>query len=112
MKGENGEIKKIANWLDEEYQVKPYIKEGIYNYQFTEELSRLLDKSGVSCYKICQFSHVDQGYLSKLKNGEKNNPSPEIVMRIALAIVHYRDNVTIADIEKLFRSTGHSLRLS
>jgi len=87
------------------------MKEGIYNYQFTEELSRLLGKSGVSCYKICQYSHIDQAYLSKLKNGEKNNPSPEIVMRIALAIVYYGGNITIAYIEKLFRPTGHSLRL-
>jgi len=35
------------------------MKEGLYNNQFSEVFSRLLEKSGVSCYGVNKFSGID-----------------------------------------------------
>jgi len=84
---------------------------GIYSTDFSRVFCRLLDKSGVSCYQISQYSHVDEGYLSRLRSGEKQNPSPQAIVRIGLALTHLSKKVTIRDIEELFNSVGRSLLL-
>ena len=85
---------------------------GLYQNNFSEAFSKLLDKSGVTCYQIHQFNHLDQAYLSRLKSGERNSPSPETIVKIGLAICHLSKKVTLSDIEKLFNSTGRSLRIT
>ena len=47
--------------------------------------SELLRKSGITCYQISRFTHLDQAYLSRLKKGQKHTPSSETVVKIALA---------------------------
>ena len=84
---------------------------GLYTNQFAEIFSRLLERGGVSCYQIHQYSGIDQAYLSRLKRGEKCNPSPEIVTRIGLALAHISDKVGQYDIEALYNSVGRSLRI-
>jgi len=81
----------------------------IYSNSFDKVYSDLLSELGVSNYKVGEFSHIDEGYLSNLKNGLKNNPSPEIVVRIGLALVHCSDKVRMHHVEKLFNATGRSL---
>ena len=81
----------------------------IYKNQFSEAFSALLSKSGVTCYQISQYADINQAYLSRLKNGEKNNPSPEIVMRIALALVQCSNKIKMSDIEQLFNATGRTI---
>ena len=82
---------------------------GIYTKHFAEVFASLLSRSGVSCYQISQYADINQAYPSRLKNGEKNNPSPEIVMRIGLALVHCSNRIRMSDIEKLFNATGRTL---
>ena len=84
---------------------------GIYQNSFAEAFSKLLAESEVTCYKIQEFTHVDQSYMSRLKSGEKTNPSPETIMKIGLGLVHYSSKVKVSDIEKLFKSAGRSLNL-
>jgi len=86
------------------------MKMGLYNSQFSEVFSRLLEKAGVSCYEISRQTHLDQAYLSRLKSGEKDNPSVETVMKISLALYRYGNKLTLYDIEKLFNSIGSSMR--
>lgn len=88
------------------------MKEGLYNNQFSEVFSKLLEKSRASCYSISNYSGVDQAYLSRLKNGEKGNPSPEMVVRIALGLVHCSSRISLHDIEELLNSTGRTLRIN
>jgi len=83
---------------------------GLYSGQFSEVFSRLLEKADVSCYEISRNTHLDQAYLSRLKSGEKDNPSPETVMKISLALYRCGSKITLYDIEKLFNSIGHSMR--
>lgn len=87
------------------------VETGLYSNDFSEVFSRLLEKSGVSCYQIHQYTHLDQAYLSRLKNGDKGNPSPETIMKISLAFARLSKNVTVYDIEKLFNSVGRSIRM-
>ena len=84
---------------------------GLYQNNFAEAFSKLLAKSGgtCSCYQIHQFTDLDQAYLSRLKSGEKNSPSPETIVKIGLAICHFNDKIKLSDIETLFSSTGRSL---
>jgi len=84
---------------------------GLYQNNFAEAFSKLLAKSGdiCSCYKIHQFTELDQAYLSRLKSGEKSSPSPETIVKIGLAICHFNDKIKLSDIETLFSSTGRSL---
>jgi len=85
---------------------------GLYHNNFTEVFLKLVTKSGVTPYQIHQFTHLDQAYLGRLKSGEKNNPSPETIVKIGLAICHFNAKVKISEIEVLFKSVGRSLRIT
>ena len=81
----------------------------IYKNNFSEAFCKLLDKSKVTCYQLHQYTHLDQAYLSRLKNGVKTNPSPETIMKISLGICHFATNIKLSEIEDLFNSVGWSL---
>ena len=83
---------------------------GLYDNTFAEAFTRLINKSGGTCYKIHQYSGLGESYLSRLKNGEKSNPSVETVMRISLALASQSNGkITLHHIEELFNSVGRSL---
>lgn len=82
---------------------------GVYSNSFSEVFSQLLEKAGISCYKISQFAHLDQAYLSRLKNRDRENPSLETITKISLALTHYSDKIKLYDIQRLFRSVGGSI---
>ena len=84
------------------------LKQNIFGQVFTE----ILKKYGISCYEISQFSGLDEAYLSRLKNGIKNNPSLETVIKISLSLVHYSDRVQLYDIQRLLTSVGRSIVIS
>jgi len=85
---------------------------GIYTNGFSGVFSALLQKTSISCYQISHYTHLDQAYLSRLKTGEKQNPSPETVIKISLAFAHYSKQVQLHDIQRLFRSVGRSLSMA
>lgn len=81
----------------------------LFSNEFAKTFSDLITKSGVSCYRISQFVNIDEAYLSRLRDGQKTNPSPETVVRICLALAHFSDKLDIADFERLFNASGRSL---
>ena len=85
---------------------------GLYQNTFAEAFSKLITKYGVTCYQIHQFNHLDQAYLSRLKSGDRNNPSPETIVKISLALCHLNEKIKLSDIETLFNSTGRSLKIT
>ena len=87
------------------------MRESLYKNEFSKVLSRLLEGGSATCYGICNYAGVDPAYLSRLKNGEKANPSLETVVRISLGLVHCSNSISVADIEQLLNSTGRSLRI-
>ena len=83
---------------------------GLYeSNDFPAVFSRLLEKTGTSCYRISEFTHLDEAYLSRLRSGEKKNPGPETVVKIALALAHFSDKVDLYDVEVLLNSVGRSI---
>ena len=82
----------------------------LYASDFSVIFSKLLEKTGVTCYQISQYSHLDQAYLSRLKNGEKKNPSPETIVKISVALAHFNDKVNLNDVEDLFKTLGRSIK--
>ena len=84
---------------------------GLYNNDFSSTFNKLLARAGVTCYQIHQFSSIDQGYLSNLRNGKKNNPSPETIVKISLALAHFGSKIKLYEIESLFRSAGRSIHV-
>ena len=84
---------------------------GLYANRFSSVFFELLEKSGVSCYQVHQYTGIDQAYLSRLKTGKQHNPSPEVIMKIGLALIHLSNKVKISDIETFLNSTGRSLKI-
>ena len=82
---------------------------GLYSNNFAEVFSRLLEKSGVTNYKVSQYTGINEGYLSRLKKGVKENPSPEVLVKISLALVHFSQDIKLHHIEDLFNAVGKSL---
>ena len=79
---------------------------GILSNNFAQTFGNLLGEAGASCYQISQYSGLDQAYLSRLKSGDKSNPSPETIMKISLALAHLSPQISLYDIRKLFHSAG------
>jgi glucose-6-phosphate-specific signal transduction histidine kinase len=42
-----------------------------YANDFSKVFSTLLEKTGISCYQISQYTHLNQSYLSRLKRIDK-----------------------------------------
>jgi len=84
----------------------------LYAGDFSKIFSTLLEKTGISCYQIGQYTRLDQAYLSRLRSGEKKNPSPETIIKISLDLTYYSDKIKLHDIQKLFRSVGRSLNMA
>ena len=84
---------------------------GLYsNNNFCKVFDRLLEKAGISCYQIYQYTNISEGYFSRLKSGERFNPSVETIMRISLALVSLsKGKIRQHHIEELFNSVGRSL---
>jgi predicted transcriptional regulator len=81
----------------------------IYTNDFCKAFAKVLAETGVTCYKISQYSGLNEGYLSRLKSGLKENPSPETIIKICVAIVFHSKGTKLHDIEALFNATGRTL---
>jgi len=97
--------------LNERPVISPGMARGIYASNFSVVFSRLLEKTNISCCQIHQFTHLDQGYLSRLKKGEKNNPGPETILKISLAFTHWSKDVKLHDVERLLNSISRSMHV-
>ena len=82
---------------------------GLYTDDFAEAFKKALTKCGVTCYEISKYCHLDEAYLSRLKSGERSNPSVESIIKIALALAHSSQKFSISDAEALLNSAGRSL---
>ena len=75
---------------------------------FSETLSALRRRAGKSKYSLAQYSGLDQSYILRLETGEKDNPSRDVVLMLALALVHDSDSVGIHDVEELLMSAEYA----
>ena len=68
----------------------------------------LRQKTGKSRYNMAKFTGLDESYLLRLETGERNNPSRDVVLMLALALVRQSNLVEIWDIDNLLMSAEHS----
>jgi hypothetical protein len=82
---------------------------GVLSNNFREIFTELVKRSGASRYMISKYAHVDEPYIYHLLKGDKNNPSPEIVIRIGFALACLSNKITIYDLEELLSSLQHTI---
>jgi transcriptional regulator with XRE-family HTH domain len=77
-------------------------------WEFAETMKRLRTKAGKSRYKLAQWTGLSEAYLLRLENGERDNPSRDVVLLIALALTSGSSNIDIYDIEEFTLSAGYA----
>ena len=75
---------------------------------FGETLKTLRVRAGKSRYRLAQYTGLSQAYLMRLENGERANPSRDVVLMLGLALVENSESVTIWDIDDLLLSAGYA----
>lgn len=80
--------------------------------EFSLLLRKLRERSKKSRYKLAQFTGANEAYLHRLESGERQNPSREMVMKLALALVADSSSVTLEDVNELLLSAGYAPLLS
>ncbi len=67
---------------------------GLYSNDFSEVFSKLLAKADVSCYRISQYTNLDEGYLSRLIGV---NEAWKFVFYLQNNAIRWEDNPLIED---------------
>jgi transcriptional regulator with XRE-family HTH domain len=76
--------------------------------EFGDTLKQLRTKAGKSRYRLAQWTGLSEAYLLRLENGERANPSRDVVLLIALALASGSPNIDIYDIEEFTLSAGYA----
>jgi transcriptional regulator with XRE-family HTH domain len=76
--------------------------------EFGDTMRQLRIKAGKSRYKLAQWTGLSEAYLLRLENGERANPSRDVVLLIALALASGSQNIGIYDIEEFTLSAGYA----
>ncbi len=71
-------------------------------------MKRLRLKARKSRYKLAQWTGLSEAYLLRLENGERTNPSRDVVMMISLALVAESQAIDLYDVEELMLSAGYA----
>jgi len=75
---------------------------------FGDTLKKLRMRACKSRYRLAQYSGVNQAYILRLESGEKGNPSRDVVLMLALALVESADSVDIWDIDELLMAAEYA----
>lgn len=75
---------------------------------FASTLKQLRLKAGKSKYRLAQYSGLDQAYIHRLENGERRNPSRDVVLMLAIALVENSDGVNVHDVDELLLSAEYA----
>ena len=75
---------------------------------FAETLKKLRIKARKSRYRLAQYSGIDQAYLLRLESSERTNPSRDVVLMLALALVENCESVGIHDVDELLLAAGYA----
>jgi transcriptional regulator with XRE-family HTH domain len=76
--------------------------------EFSVMLKRLRHKAGKSRYKLAQWSGLSDAYLLRLENGERSNPSRDVVLLLSLSLVADSQAIDTYDVEELMLSAGYA----
>ena len=78
--------------------------------EFERQLQNMIDKSGLSVYRLACMANIDPGYLWRLLNGERRNPGWDVVNALGKALYEASGEVTEKDLDRLLNSAGFASR--
>lgn len=78
------------------------------NMSFGDTLESLRLRSGLSRYRLAQFSGITEPYILRLEKGEKSNPSRDVVLKLGLALIKGSEALEIWDVDVLLLSAGYA----
>jgi transcriptional regulator with XRE-family HTH domain len=74
----------------------------VVDFSFTAMLRKHCEQDGISHYDaIAIRAHLDPAYVYRLIKGEKTRPSPNTVIRLALAL-----NLSVSQTDELLMAAG------
>ena len=76
--------------------------------EFGETMKALRLRSHKSRYRMAQYSGIDQAYIHRLETGERSNPSRDVVLMLAIALVENSEAVGIYDVDELLLAAGYA----
>ncbi len=82
--------------------------ERILSMTFADALRTLRLKAGKSRYRLAQFSGVDEAYILRLERGHRSNPSRDVVLMLAIALVENSETANIYDVDALLLAAGYA----
>lgn len=82
-----------------------------------ERIQRRREEMGMTRAELAQRSHVDKGHVTRIESGERRNPRPEILKRIATALempmsdllIDYLDADDVPSLTPYLRTRYHDL---
>ncbi len=80
--------------------------------EFAVLLKRTRENAGKSRYSLARFSGVDEAYILRLESGERQNPSRDVVVKLALGLVSDSRSVTLDDVNSLLLAANYAPLLS
>jgi len=75
---------------------------------FEETLKGLRQRSGRSRYRLAQYCGISEAYILRLENGERSNPSRDVVLMLGLALLKGSDTLDIWDVDVLLLAAGYA----
>ena len=75
---------------------------------FGETLKSLRLRSGLSRYRLAEFSDITQAYILRLETGERSKPSRDVVLKLGLSLIKGSEALEIWDIDVLLLSAGYA----
>ncbi len=75
---------------------------------FAQTLIKLRTQAGKSRYRLAQFSGVDEAYILRLERGHRSNPSRDVVLMLAIALVENSETGSIHDVDALLLAAGYA----
>ena len=74
--------------------------------KFQRQLRKMIDKSGLTLYRLAYEAKMDSGYVWRLLNGERRNPGDDVIAALGEALLEASSEVTEKDLERLLKSAG------
>ena len=75
--------------------------------KFQRLLTKLVQKSALTVYRLAQLAEVDESYVRRLATGEKRNPRKDVVIALAMALRAGSSSVSVREIHRLIKSAGY-----
>ncbi len=75
--------------------------------EFQRRLRKLIERSGLSVYRLARSALVDETYVRRLVSGERRKPRERVVVNLALALTECSAKISSRDAERLIRAAGY-----